>query len=139
MTTATDAIDAVLSAEHVGHAMHVGLVHCAASTPLLSVARIMAAHRIHAVVVEGEIGEDRLAVVSDLDLATALASGDADKLTAATAATTPLVTVSAADNLSYAAKLMARARATHALVVDRKGSPVGILSTLDLAEALVAD
>src|SRR5207244_345514 len=70
-TAVTGPLDLPLHAEHVGHAMHVGLVHCHGSLPLRGVARIMAAHRIHAVVVDAEAGEDRPAVVSDLAAAAA--------------------------------------------------------------------
>jgi CBS domain-containing protein len=139
VTTVTGQLDAALHAEHVGHAMHVGLVHCHGSLPLRAVARIMAAHRIHAVVVDAEAGEDRPAVVSDLDLVGALAGGVADELTAADIAATHLVTVAAADSLATAAQAMARSRTGHALVLRSTGEPVGILSALDIANALAAD
>ena len=132
-----EAIDAALRTAHVGHAMHVGLVHCRPATPLRTVARIMAAHRIHAVVVEDEVG-GTAGVVSDLDLVQALADGNHNHLTAADAAATPLVTVAAAATLEHAAALMAEARATHALVLDHGGLPAGILSMLDIAEVLAS-
>jgi CBS domain-containing protein len=139
VTTVTGPLDAALHAEHVGHAMHVGLVHCHGSLPLRAVARIMAAHRIHAVVVEPEAGEDRPAVVSSLDLVGALAGGLADDLTAADIATAPIVTLAAGDSLAQAAQAMARSRTAHAVVLRPTGEPVGILSALDIADALAAD
>jgi CBS domain-containing protein len=127
------SVAAALREARVGDTMHVGLVHCPGSTPLRAVARIMAAHRIHAVCVDGGLD-----VVSDRDVVEAFARHDVDSLTAVDLAAAPSVVVSVVDTLADAAEAMARSHATHALVVATDG-PVGILSALDLAEAVAAD
>ena len=54
-------------------------------------------------------------------------SGDIDEQAARAVAATPVVTVASSGELAHAAQIM----------VDRAGSPVGVLSTLDVARALV--
>src|SRR6266511_5489923 len=84
-------------------AMHHGLISCSLDTPLRTVARMMATHRVHAVLVTAH-GEEELpsgslwGVVSDADLLLAARAGDLDEQTARTIATTPALTVSAGDD-----------------------------------------
>ena len=64
----------------VGSAMHAGVVTCRPDTPLTKVAQMMAGHRIHSVVVwsephKGDEDGTLWGVVSDLDLAGAIAAG----------------------------------------------------------------
>jgi CBS domain-containing protein len=115
--------------------MHPGFVGCALETPLTSVARLMAQHRVHCIVGFGDVTEDDTSVwgvVSDRDVVAALASGEA--VTAGAVAATEVVTVSPDDTLRHAAQLMRDHDVSHVLVVDpRSDRPVGILSTLDIA------
>jgi CBS domain-containing protein len=123
----------------VEDAMHAGVVTCPASAPLQAVAGMMAAHRIHAVVVFDEAAEDAAlwGVVSDLDLVKAANAGAIADRTAGETAVTPVVMVQRDDALAHAAQLMSEHEITHLVVADRRTErPVGVLSTLDVAAAL---
>ena len=122
----------------VGEEMTPGILTCLPSTPLRAVARMMAAHRVHAIVVFGH--EDALlpwGVVSDLDLVGAIGSDATAKAVAAT----PVVTVTIDDKLSHAAQLMQEYSTSHLVVIADESSPlpIGVLSTLDIARAFAAD
>lgn len=120
-------------------AMRLGLFSCPPDTPLDDVARMMATHRIHAVVVSA-LGADHheasaWGIVSDLDLARF--ASDMAGQTAGLVATTELVTVSPDETLERAAQLMAEHETSHLVVVQAQtGHPVGVISTLDLAGVL---
>ncbi len=126
----------------VAESMHPGVVTCPLETPLRHVARMMALYRIHAVVAYGEDDDDiegpgLWGVVSDLDLVRAAVPGRLEDLTARGTAVTPAVTIARDDTLQHAAQLMSEHDVTHLIVVDRgRKTPVGVLSTLDLARAL---
>ena len=137
-TTRSPQID--LSERTVGEVMRLGVVTCAPDTPLTEVARLMSAYRIHCVVVGG-LSEDvhgtRLVwgVVSDLDLARAVASGQ--EATAGQVAATEPVTASPFDSLAGVAQVMTEHAVSHLVVVDEKATgPLGVISTLDLAAAV---
>ena len=120
--------------------MHRGVISCAAETSALAVARVMAAHRIHCVVVWGDTDLDACGVwgvVSDLDL---VAAGDvADGLTARSVAATAPLTVSPGESLSRAGQMMVEHGVSHLIVTDpARDVPVGILSTLDVARVLAS-
>ena len=123
----------------VGEAMHRGVLTCERETPLSEVARTMADHAVHCVVVESGSGDGGpfWGVVSDLDLvaaATVRALGDQ---TAGGSAASPIVMVTPAETLERAAQLMTEHSTSHLLVVDGHARrPVGVLSTLDIASAL---
>jgi CBS domain-containing protein len=123
----------------VASAMHRGVVTCGTETPLAKVAQMMAAHRIHSVVVWSEPEEadeegTLWGVVSDLDLARAIAAGEAGS-TARALASAPLVTVEVNESIRRCAELMVAHGVAH-LVVVKRGRPVGVISTLDLARLL---
>ena len=121
-TTGSPQID--LGQHTVGEVMRLGVVGCAPDTPLSEVARLMSAHRIHCVVVGG-LTEDRhgtrlvWGVVSDLDLARALAAGQ--ELTAGEVAATEPVTASPFDSLADVARVMGDHDVAHLVVVDGEG------------------
>ena len=117
----------------VAAAMHHGVASCRPTTPLSTVAREMAAHRIHCVVVRD--GRTTWGVVSDLDLVAAAALGGTD-LPAGSVAATATVTIRPRDSLSCAMRLLAEHQVTHLVVVDGQERPTGVISTLDIAEAL---
>jgi CBS domain-containing protein len=128
------------SFEHarVGDAMRPAVLTCDPATPLITVAQRMASEHVHALVVlaDGDARERRpFRVVTDIDvLRSAPRIGE---LTAAQAATGPVLETNPDEPLSEAAHRMARQRVTHMLVVDpRTGGPVGVLSTLDVAGIL---
>jgi CBS domain-containing protein len=125
----------------VAEAMHAGVVTCSPGATLAVAARIMAAHRIHAVVV-ADVPADVSApivhgVVGDRDLLAAVASGDLAGRTAGEAVAGPPPLVAPTDSLARAVALMARRRATHVVVVDPAARrPVGVLSALDVADVV---
>lgn len=126
----------------VGQAQHVGIVDCPPQTSVLEVARLMADHGVHCVVVDGlardSHGGERLVwgVVSDKDLMSAVADGRLEQQAGQLAATEP-VSVAPGDDLQRAAQLMAEHDCSHLVVADESSCrPVGVISTLDVARAL---
>jgi len=120
----------------VGEAMTPGVLTCLPVTPLRVVARMMARHRVHAIVVF--TSDDKLhpwGVVSDLDLVAAIGT----HANAGSVAASPVVTVTPDLTLEHAAKLLAENETTHLVVISDKGLPVGVLSTLDIARAYGAE
>jgi CBS domain-containing protein len=99
----------------------------------------MSAYRIHCVVVGGlteDVHGTRLVwgVVSDLDLARAVASGQ--EATAGQVAATEPLTASPYDTLTDVAQVMAEHEVAHLVVIDGvDAEPMGMISTLDLARA----
>lgn len=128
----------------VAEAMHPGVLTCPLETSLRDVARMMALYRIHAVVAYGEDNDDvegpgLWGVVSDLDLVRAAVPGRLEDLSARGTAVTPALMIGPDDTLQHAAQLMSEHDVTHLIVVDAKAkTPLGVLSTLDLARALAA-
>ena len=114
------------------NALQLDLIECPPDADVRSVARTMAEHTVHCVIVRGLEGGG-WGIVSDLDLMAALRAELADA-TAGKIAATDVVVVSPDDTLAHAAQLMAEHQTSHVVVVDPvTGSPVGILSTLDVA------
>jgi CBS domain-containing protein len=123
-------------------AMHPGMISCPPETPLRTVARMMAAYRVHAIVVHAH-GEDDLpggdgwGVVTDVDFVRAALDDNVDMVTAGQVAATPALTVPSVDPLERAMQLMTDHEVTHVIVVERhSGRPIGVLSTLDVAHAV---
>jgi CBS domain-containing protein len=120
----------------VGEAMTHGVINCPPETPLRTVARMMATHRVHCVAVHGELG---WGVVSDLDLI-ASAGFDVDERTAGHASSSPAITVQPEETLERAAQLMSENETTHLIVVDSvTGNPLGVISTIDIARVLATE
>jgi crotonyl-CoA carboxylase/reductase len=119
-------------------AMHRGVLTCAPDVPLSEVARIMAEHRVHCVVVEEPGPEaDSWTVVSDIDLVGAAAADRLDEPVAGRVAATWVPQIGGEESLMRAAQLMAERDVSHLVVVGAAtGRPEGILSTLDLAAVL---
>lgn len=122
----------------VAAAMHPGVITCPHGASLRTVARMMAAYRVHCVVVFDERDEDDgrsfWGVVSDLDLAAGMAENNLDERSAGQIAASPVVTVPSDETLDRAAQLMTEHGSAHLVVVEPgNGLPIGILSTLDLA------
>ena len=119
----------------VGDVMHPGVVVCGPEAPARHVARLMARHNVHAIVVWGDDEEGGpWGVVADTDLLEAFGRPELEG-SAGALARTPIVSVGAEERIVRAAELMRRHRVTH-LVVTAHGRPVGIVSTLDLARAV---
>jgi CBS domain-containing protein len=139
----SEELPVAFDAATVGDAMSRGVISCPPETPLRVVARMMATFGIHAIFVFEHQDEDdeapRLwAVVSDLDLAAATQL-DVDTQTAGATAVTPLVTVAADEPIGIAASLMAEHGIAHLAVTDPDSRrPIGVISTLDVAQAVAA-
>ena len=91
-----------LSQLTVMETMHPGVVSCPSATPLRVVARMLAAHRIHAVIVFAEhraAEPSEWSVVSDIDIVHSASLGDVESATAGATAATPVVIVSPGDSL----------------------------------------
>lgn len=78
-----------LAAIPVREAMHRGVIACAPHAPLPTVARTMAAHRIHAIAVAIDTEPAGWGIVSDLDLVAGARDGDFEERTAQEAAAAP--------------------------------------------------
>jgi CBS domain-containing protein len=112
--------------------MRPGAVACPRDATLPSVAAIMVAHGIHAVLVAPSHRGTPL-VVTDLDLVRA-ALDQADDAKAGELAREPIVVLSADAALAAAVEAMTVRYVTHVLVVDPvSGEPAGIVSSLDIA------
>lgn len=128
-----------IAALRVAEAMHPGVLTCPPRTALTAVARMMSTYRVHCVVVfsegDDDVGERGLwGIVSDLDLASAVAAGELETREAGGTAATPIVTIGPDESLRRAAQLMAEYQTAHLVVTEPdRDRPVGILSTLDLA------
>jgi CBS domain-containing protein len=124
----------------VADAMHRGIVTCSTQTALVTVAHLMAAQRIHCVVVIATMpgGDVKLCgLVTDRDVVAAAVSGDLADDTAEGCAATEILTVEPEDRLLHAAELMHEHGVTHAVVVvPGTTTPIGVLSALDVAAAV---
>lgn len=140
LTTDSSArIPHTLASAKVADAMTIGVINCTPETPLSTVARLMAKYRVHAVFVydyRDEEGDDLelWGLVSDLDVVAAAWAGTEER-TARDSAVAPLVTVGGDDPLEHAAQLMAEHGVSHLVVLD-EGRPVGVLSSLDIAQVI---
>jgi CBS domain-containing protein len=125
----------------VSEAMHEGVYTCPPDTSLSEVAEIMVARGVHALVVRQDAsgGETGPGIVSALDLVAAATIRSLDEQAAAGSVASPAVTVTPHFSLARAAELMTRHGTAHLLVVEEStGRPVGVLSTMDILEALAA-
>jgi CBS domain-containing protein len=117
--------------------MHSGVVTCSHAASLRTVARILAAHNIHAVVVVSPDEVAPCAVVTDRDVIFAHATGKLDRLSARDAATEPTITVRPSLDLRSASELMMCHGVAHIVVTDGGDHrAIGIISSLDIAGAI---
>ena len=139
-TTLAAGTASLLERLTVAEAMHRGVFRCSRTTSLSAVARIMAAHHVHCVVVTDDERIDRATVwgmVSDLDVAAALLTRPLEVQTAEGSATAPAVSITESESLLRAAHRMTEHGVAHLVVVggDAEG-PIGVISTLDIADAI---
>ena len=125
----------------VGDAMHWGVITCAASAALPEVAGLIAANRVHCVVVttlaadrDGALTERPWGLVTDTELTAA--AQDTSVGSAADLATLDVPIGEAHWSLAQAARHMTETGATHQVVVDDLRHPIGVLSALDLARVI---
>jgi signal-transduction protein with cAMP-binding, CBS, and nucleotidyltransferase domain len=130
-----------LRATLVRDVMHPGIVSCSQAATAAEIARIMASRRVHCVAVMGLSQDQRhdpliWGIVSDLNLLEA-ATDPGSSATAATLAGEPVISIRSTMSVHDAAKAMVQYGAAHVVVVDpERRTPLGILSTLDVAEVL---
>jgi CBS domain-containing protein len=142
-TTPTHATtSSTAPAVSVGAVMHHGMISIPPQSTLEEAAGEMARHCVHCVVVDGLArGADRdehrvWGILSDLDLMRAVAAGRLD-VAAGELAASEIVTVDPDDTIEHVAQLMAEHDITHLVVVaPDTGRPAGVISSLDVAEAL---
>ena len=125
----------------VADLMHPGIVSCSQAASAADIARVMADCRVHCVAVIGLSKNDRgdaviWGIVSDLDLLAATAAPGAHK-TAADLAHQPVISIRPDRSARTAAEAMVTHGVQHLVVVDpERQTPVGILSTLDIARQI---
>jgi CBS domain-containing protein len=130
-----------IEAAVVSDVMHRGIIACDPDATRAEVARLMAGHRVHCVVVLSP-AHDQLkgslawGIISDLDLLRA-GIGDGQNQTARDLAAQPVISIKPAMALREAAELMVAYRVSHLVVIEPVGQrPVGVLSALDIAGAI---
>jgi CBS domain-containing protein len=117
------------------NALQLRLIECPEDADARAIARTMAEHGVHCVIVRGTEPDD-WSIVSDLDLMAALRP-ELAQVTAGQLAAADSLVVDPMDSLEHAAQLMSEHQTTHAVVVDPvTNRPIGILSTLDVARFL---
>ena len=118
----------------VDQIMRSRVLTCTRDTSMRDVARMMVTHAIHAVVVvERDDRDDEFVTGVVTDSALALAAAEGRDATAEELADPRPPTVSAGWSLERAARDMLRTGSSHVVVIDGRGAPIGMLSTLDLA------
>lgn len=125
------------SLEHaaVSDAMHPGVMACDADASMTTVARMMASHHVHCVVVMDQSTDHQpiAGLITDLDLLAASLTQAGDT-PAAELAQAEFLTIRSTTPLRDAAEVMTTNRVSHVLVTDaRTNIPTGMLSTLDIA------
>jgi CBS domain-containing protein len=121
--------------------MHPGIVSCSRAATPSEVARVMVSCRVHSVAVLGLSHDGRddpliWGIVSDLDLLRALTERPAPA-TAGELARQPVITIRSTAPIQEAARAMVAQGTQHLVVVDPdRQMPLGIISTLDVADVL---
>jgi CBS domain-containing protein len=125
----------VLTDLTVRDAMRHGFVTCLPSNGLPTLAAILVAHGVHAMVLEPE-GDGEPLIVTDMELMRA-ALEQADDVSAGDMARVPMVTLPSDAPLELAVARMVERYVPHVLATDpATGVPCGILSSFDIANVL---
>jgi CBS domain-containing protein len=125
----------------VAEVMNPGIVSCSQTASATEIARVMASCRVHCVAVIGlshdSDPQPRIwGIVSDLDVLRSV-TDPASPATAQELAQQPVITVRPETTIYEAVEAMVRYGAHHIVVADPElHTPLGILSTLDVAEIL---
>jgi CBS domain-containing protein len=111
--------------------MHRGVISCAGESSALTAARVMAAHRIHCVVV---LGADRVPrLVTEMDIAGAIYDEQLETLSADDLSR-PSPLVRPEDTLAFALERMHEYGISHAVVVGSSLRLLGVIAVLDVVE-----
>ena len=134
VASVADTGSPIFATTRVGAVMHRGVITCSPNCSGLTVARILAAHRIHSVVVISPGARPK--IVTDAEIASALFGGTL-ATSSATEIAKPAAILVRDDTLSHATRCMHEHETTHAVVVDgpELQRAVGVLSVLDIVEA----
>jgi CBS domain-containing protein len=122
-----------LNAHTVRDVMHRGIFFCPSTAPLADVARVLVERRTHTVMVWRG---GSMAFVTDMDVVAAAVRGW-PLPTAGELASSGLVLIPADASLEQAASLVVETGAGHVVAADASGSPVGVVSTLDVVGAIL--
>jgi CBS domain-containing protein len=127
----------------ISEVMHSMIFDCPPQTPLHEIASLMAENSVHCVLVDGIARgphhSERLVwgVISDVDLMRAAGAGEMDRQ-AGDLAASEIVTVERGEDVQRAAELMGEHKCAHLIVTDPGSDrPIGVVSSLDVARALV--
>jgi predicted transcriptional regulator len=127
------------SLEHamVADAMHPGILTTNPDTPMTEVARMMASHHVHSIVVIGGADDaPTWGIVTDIDILR-VATQSGVEPNAEALSVRPAVTVETTTPLLEAAQSMIKHATAHLLVVEPISKrPIGVISTLDIAGIL---
>jgi CBS domain-containing protein len=132
-----------LDATTVGAVMHPGVVTCLPDDSMVRVAGVMADLRIHCVAIVGAARRNGVdehfvwGLLSDMDVLHAVNRAGPGVTAGELAVTSPLALPEDA-GLERAASLMVEHDATHVVVVDKAGTPAGVVSTLDALRIVAA-
>jgi CBS domain-containing protein len=134
MAAVTHTGSPMFATTRVSAVMHRGVITCGPDCSGLKVARILAAHRIHSVVVISPGARPK--IVTDAEIASALFAGTL-ATSSANEIAKPAAILVRDDTLSHATRCLHEHETTHAVVVDGPGlqRAVGVLSVLDIVEA----
>lgn len=125
------------SAIPVDQVMRAQVLTCRPETPLRDLARTMVTHAVHAVVVvDRDEREDEFVTGVVTDRALTLAGVEGREPVARELADREAPSVLAGWTLEQAAREMLRTGGAHVVVIDGRGAPIGMLSTMDLARIL---
>ena len=146
--------DTRLKPTTVAAAMHRGVIKCSSRAAGRTVARIIAAHRVHSVVAVDDEGacssviteavavDDEGAcssVITEAEIVAAASSGMLESSTAAELGEPP-VTIEPNESIRNAATLMFDRHTTHLVVIDPiTNKPLGVLSVLDIVDVVAEE
>jgi len=116
--------------------MHRGVITCPGESSALTAAQVMAAHRIHCVVINGGDGRPRL--VTDAEIAEAIYDEHLETLRA-DELSRPSPLLRPEDTVAFALERMHEDRMSHAIVVGPSLRLLGVISILDLVEWMLRD
>jgi CBS domain-containing protein len=128
----------------VADVMHSGVIFCERRATASELADTMITHGVHSVAVLGHAQDDRheptvWGIVSDVDLL-AGARDPAGPATAGDLAHQPVIVIRATRPIREAADTIVTYRVNHLVVIDPETqAPIGFVSPLDIARALLAD
>jgi CBS domain-containing protein len=128
-------------APRVGNLMTLDPIVIGPDQPVVEAERLLKTYRVSGLPVVD--GKNLVGVISQSDLVVARSSemvgAHWERLRVRHLMTAPAITVHATATLSHAAKLMVQGHIHRLVVIGGDGTPVGVLTTLDLLRSLIED